>query len=76
MLTILKHMKARYIDTHLTQEAQGMVEYALIIAFVVGIGVFLLSGDSGIGGAIRNVFNTTGNTLNSANTSANAAGGQ
>ena len=66
MLTLLKHIKARYVDAHVSEKAQGMVEYALIIAFVVGIGVFLLNSNDGIGQAIRDIFNTTGDTLNDA----------
>ena len=68
MLEVLKQIKARYVDAHVSEKAQGMVEYALIIAFVVGIGVFLLNNDSGIGQAIRGIFDTTGNTLNEAQT--------
>lgn len=51
MFTILMHLKNRY----LSQRAQGMVEYALILAFVVAIAV-ALSGTGGISEAIEKVF--------------------
>ena len=32
MLMFLKYLKVRYIDCHLDERAQGMVEYAVLIA--------------------------------------------
>lgn len=55
MMEVLKYLKVRYIDTHMSEKAQGMVEYALVLAFVVGIGWFLLQG-SNLGDAIEEVF--------------------
>jgi pilus assembly protein Flp/PilA len=51
---------------YLEQKAQGMVEYALILAFVVGVAVALTSSD-GIKGAIETTFNNVTQTLNKAN---------
>lgn len=51
MFTILYHLKNRYMS----QKAQGIVEYALILAFVVVIAA-VLAGDSGLGDAIKSVF--------------------
>ena len=68
MFTILTHLKNRY----LSQKAQGIVEYALILAFVVVLAV-VLSGSDGLGGAISGIFDTTANKLNSA--AASAGGG-
>ena len=51
MFIILEHLKNRY----LSQRAQGMVEYALILAFVVAIAAVLTS-DGGISGGIKTVF--------------------
>ncbi|MGM9560480.1 pilin protein [Anaerovibrio slackiae] len=65
MFTILTHLKNRY----LSQKAQGIVEYALILAFVVVLAV-VLSSDGGLGGAISSIFGTTANKLNSAASSA------
>ena len=56
---------------YLNQKGQGMVEYALILAFVVVIAAFL-TGNDGIGQAIQNVFQSVTNQLNTAN---NQAGG-
>ncbi len=39
----------------MSEKAQGMVEYALIIAFVVALAI-ALSGDSGLKSAIEGVF--------------------
>ena len=42
-------------DRYMSEKAQGMVEYALIIAFVVAIAI-ALSSDGGLSGAIKGVF--------------------
>ncbi len=41
MFTILEHLKNRY----LSQKAQGMVEYALILALVVAVGIAVIKTD-------------------------------
>ncbi|WP_405721343.1 pilin protein [Anaerovibrio slackiae] len=64
MFTILTHLKNRY----LSQKAQGIVEYALILAFVVVLAVVLTS-DGGLGDAIKGVF---GNAATKVNEGANA----
>ena len=51
---------------YLEQKAQGMVEYALILAFVVGIAAALTSSD-GIKGAIENTFTKVTETLTTSN---------
>ncbi len=53
-------LKDRYMD----QKAQGMVEYALIIAFVVALAV-VLSSDGGLSDAISNVFGSAASQVNS-----------
>lgn len=68
MFTILTHLKNRY----LSQKAQGIVEYALILAFVVVLAVVLSSGD-GLGGAISDIFGTTAEKLSTA--ASKASGG-
>lgn len=40
MLEILKYLKARYM----TEKAQGIVEYALILAFVVVVAAAIANG--------------------------------
>ena len=61
MFTILTHLKNRY----LSQKAQGIVEYALILAFVVVLAI-VLSSDTGLSGAISSIFGKATNQLNSA----------
>lgn len=65
MFTILTHLKNRY----LSQKAQGIVEYALILAFVVVLAV-VLSGSDGLSGAISGIFTKTAEQLNGASASA------
>lgn len=55
MFTILYHLKNRY----LSQKAQGIVEYALILAFVVAIAVFITTGDNSLSESIKGVFTKT-----------------
>jgi pilus assembly protein Flp/PilA len=58
---------------YLEQKAQGMVEYALILAFVVGVAVALTSSD-GIKGAIETTFTNVTKTLNNANGTSTSGG--
>lgn len=60
MFTILYHLKNRY----LSQKAQGIVEYALILAFVVAIAIFITSGDNNLSKAVEGVFTKTANQVN------------
>ena len=62
------------LSAKLSSKGQGIVEYALILAFVVAIAVVALSGDSGIGQAIKDLFSNTGNEITNAgsNVSGNA----
>ena len=59
MFTILYHLKNRY----LSQKAQGIVEYALILAFVVAIAIFITSGNNNLSDAIKGVFTDTANQV-------------
>ncbi len=54
---------------YLEQKAQGMVEYALLLAFVVGIAATVLtaSSEQGLGGAIQSVFTKVENQLKGTN---------
>ena len=54
MFTILEHLKNRYMS----QKAQGIVEYALILAFVVVVAAALINGGQ-LSNAVTNVFNNT-----------------
>lgn len=58
-----------------SQNGQGIVEYALILAFVVAIATVALttSGNDSLGAKIKNLFTTTGTTIE--NTGQNVSGG-
>ena len=60
MFTILEHLKNRYMS----QKAQGIVEYALILAFVVAIAIFITTGDGSLKKAIQDVFTDTASQVN------------
>lgn len=56
-----------------SEKGQGMVEYALIIAFVAAIAIFVLSND-GLGGAVGSAFENASNKIDEANESLNDLG--
>ena len=58
MFTILEHLKNRYMS----QKAQGIVEYALISAFVVVVAAALINGGE-LSNAVKNIFGNTANQL-------------
>ena len=58
MFTILTHLKNRYMS----QKAQGIVEYALILAFVVVVAAALINGGE-LSNAVKNIFGNTANQL-------------
>ena len=58
MLEMLKYLKACYVS----EKAQGMVEYSLILAFVVIIAAALF-GTTGIQQSIANVFTSVNHLL-------------
>lgn len=59
MFTILEHLKNRYMS----QKAQGIVEYALILAFVVVVAAVLTQSD-GLKEAITGVFGNAAEQVN------------
>ncbi|WP_432647220.1 pilin protein [Mitsuokella sp.] len=59
MLEIIEYLKARYMS----EKAQGIVEYALILAFVTIIATALIN-SGGLKSSIMNVINNVGNLLN------------
>ena len=64
MFTIIKHVMNRY----LSQRAQGIVEYALLLAFVVVLVAFMYSGGKdNLSGAIQGVFDRVKDELKKAN---------
>ena len=54
---LIKKLKA-------SEKGQGMVEYALIIAFVAAIAIFVLNG--GLRGAVNSAFDQASSAVNSA----------
>lgn len=58
MFTILEHLKNRY----LSQKAQGIVEYALILAFVVAVAAALTNA-GGLKEAIETAFSNVSTKL-------------
>ncbi|MBQ7514881.1 MAG: pilin protein [Schwartzia sp.] len=59
MMAYWEYLKARYLG----EKGQGMVEYALILAFVVVIAGYL-SGNGDIGNAMQSVFGKVVSKLN------------
>ena len=51
-----------YLQARLGEKGQGMIEYALIIAFVVGVAVYLTGNDS-IGQGVQQTFQSAANQL-------------
>ena len=49
-----------------SEKGQGIVEYALILAFVVAIALVALKSDSGIRRSIRNLFTNTASQIDKA----------
>ena len=60
MKEIIEYLKARY----LSEKAQGIVEYALVLAFVVVVAA-AMTNNSGLNDSIKNVFNKVSNALDS-----------
>ncbi len=66
MLTFLKYLKVRYIDIHLDEKAQGMVEYAFLIAGVICLAAYLIYGDNH-SKQVQRIFEDAGDSLDAAN---------
>ena len=45
------------------EKGQGIVEYAVLLAFVVAVAAYVFSGDSSLKGAISDTFSNTVSTL-------------
>lgn len=59
MIEIINYLKARY----LSEKAQGMVEYALIVALVVGIAVVAFNG--GLKNSVTSAFDHASTAIDS-----------
>ena len=65
----MEYLKARYMS----EKAQGIVEYALILAFVVAIAAFVGSNGT-LTDKITNVFQSVTDAFDGASTGGNAGG--
>lgn len=54
------------IKSKISEKGQGMVEYALIIAFVAAIAALALNSDNGLGDKIKNAFESAGTQIDNA----------
>lgn len=65
MITMAKAMYDLYIKPRLGEKGQDMVEYALMLAIIVGIG-WLIYSQAELGNKINNVFSNAGSLMNDA----------
>lgn len=73
MITMAKMMYDMYIKPRLGEKGQDMVEYALMLAIIVGIG-WLIYQQTNLAGKINDVFNNAGGLMEkAANTSTKPA---
>lgn len=75
MITMAKMMYDMYIKPRLGEKGQDMVEYALMLAIIVGIG-WLIYQQTNLAGQINNVFNNAGSLMTEAakNSTGNSTG--
>lgn len=62
MLEIVKYLKARY----LTEKGQDLVEYALLLAFVVAVGAVIVGGTDSISDSVKAIFGKAKSIMNDA----------
>lgn len=66
MMSFAKQIYDYYFRPYLGEKGQDMVEYALMLAIIVGIG-WLIYNQVGLAGKINNVFNNAGSLMEAAN---------
>ena len=71
---MMKYINKLVAKLKKSEKGQGMVEYALIIAFVAAIAIFVLNGR--LGSAINGAFDQASSAVNSATSAAGNATGQ
>ena len=68
---MLNYIKGLVQKIKSSEKGQGMVEYALIIAFVAAIAIMVFN-DDGLGGVIGNAFNNASDMVSQAGEAASA----
>ncbi|WP_432648034.1 pilin protein [Mitsuokella sp.] len=63
MLEIVKYLKVRYLN----EKGQDLVEYALLLAFVVAVGAVIVGGSDSISDSVSAIFKKAQKILKSAN---------
>lgn len=66
MMSLAKQMYDYYVKPYLGEKGQDMVEYALMLAIIVGIG-WLIYKQAGLANSINNVFSNASNLMEKAN---------
>lgn len=73
MMSLAKQVYDYYFRPYLGEKGQDMVEYALMLAIIVGIG-WLIYQQSGIANNINKVFSNAGSLMNQAVTTTTKTG--
>jgi len=73
MMSLAKQVYDYYFRPYLGEKGQDMVEYALMLAIIVGIG-WLIYQQSGIANNINKVFSNAGSLMNQAVTTSTKTG--
>lgn len=73
MMSLAKQVYDYYFRPYLGEKGQDMVEYALMLAIIVGIG-WLIYQQSGIATNINKVFSNAGSLMNQAVTASTTTG--
>lgn len=73
MMSLASQMYDYYVKPYLGEKGQDMVEYALMLAIIVGIG-WLIYQQSGIANNINKVFSNAGSLMNQAVTTSTKTG--
>lgn len=66
MMSLAKQVYDYYFRPYLGEKGQDMVEYALMLAIIVGIG-WLIYKQAGLAKSINNVFSNANSLMESAN---------
>lgn len=71
MMSLAKQVYDYYFRPYLGEKGQDMVEYALMLAIIVGIG-WMIYKQAGIENTINNVFNNANNLMSAAVSQSNS----